>query len=233
MPSSVAKSSPSDAPEVCLQPLTADLAHNVNNALTGVIGYLELALQRPPLEADVDACVRAGLDCAYQAADAVRRIVGCARRVAQADRPAPQSLRRLAQAAAQQIDPMASVAGGFTGPVLVSEDLLGLALDGMLRVVGSAGGLQLCVAEQFGRCALYVEGVAPYGPEMQRRLLEASLMIEIQGGALEVLSAPGQPSSLKASFPCFTAGAVRRDEAQSDPPAPHMPETIGLFRQAV
>src|SRR5947199_5665624 len=91
------------APDVWLHHLTASLAHNVNNALTGVIGYLELALQRPEAPAEVGACIRSGLECAHEAADAVRRIVGCARRIGQAESPALHSLHRLVEDAADRL----------------------------------------------------------------------------------------------------------------------------------
>jgi hypothetical protein len=213
--------------------LTATLAHYVNNALTGVIGCLELALQRPRKEADVDAWVQSGLDCAYEAADAVRRIVDCTRRVAQADPREPHSLRRLAEEAAEERSPMATVVGASAAQVLVSADLVRLALDKLLAVVAPEGGVRLRVADENGRSVLYVEGGAAGGPELRQSLLEPSLIVEVQGGALEVLSAPTGPASLKVSFPCLAAGPLRRDDAQNAPPAPHRPAAIGLFRHAV
>src|SRR5437016_2490323 len=102
MPPPVDVAVPAAPPDVLVRGLTSSLAHNVNNALTGVIGYLELALHQPGVAADRDACVRSGLECAYQAADAVRGVVRCARSITAAESPAPQSLRRLAEAAAQR-----------------------------------------------------------------------------------------------------------------------------------
>jgi signal transduction histidine kinase len=226
-------------PEALMRRLTAALAHNVNNALTGVIGYLELALDPPDASVDPDACIRSGLACAYRAADAVRRIVGCARSIAEAEPPAPQSLLRLAESAAQRLareaPPLtATVAGASSAQVFVSAGLVSLALDGLLRAVASpaGGAIRLRVADEEGRCVLYAEGGAA-GPDLQLRLLEPALMIELQGGALEVLSAAGKTTSLKLWLPSRGEAPVRRDDAQSAPPAPHLPAALGLFRQAV
>ena len=217
--------------------LTASLAHNVNNALTGVIGYLELALQ-PEGRADANACVRSGLECAFQAADAVWRIVGCARQIAEAEPPAPQSLRRLADEAAERLRVGApgvsvTVVGATAGHVTVSAGLVAAALDCLLRSVAPAAGgaLTLWLADEGGRSVLSVEGGE--GGGLNGQLLEPSLLIEVQGGALEVLPAPGKPASLKLSFPRRGEAAVRRDEAQAVPPAPHLPAALGLLRPAV
>ena len=224
-------------PDVLMRRLTASLAHNVNNALTGVIGYLELALQSSEAPAEAGACVRSGLECAYQAADAVRCIVGCARRITEAEPLAAQSLRRLADEAAARLSReaphvRATVVGSATGFVVVSSGLVAQALDGLLRTVASATGLTLRLADEDGRCVLTVEGGVG-GPDLPLRLLESSLMIEIQGGAFEVLSAPGQAATVRLSLPRRSETPVRRDDAQAAPPAPHMAAALGLLRRAV
>lgn len=230
-----------DAPgtEVLLRRLTASLAHNVNNALTGVIGYLELALRRPEAPAEVGACVRSGLECAHQAADAVRRIVGCARRISDAEPPAPHSLRRLAEEAADRLaretqHASAAVVGATAGPVVVSAGLVALALDALLGGVAAAEGVgTLRLADEDGRCVLTVEGGGAARSDLPLRLLEASLMIEIQGGAVDVLSTPGKTAAVRLSLPRRGETPLRRDDAQSAPPAPHLPAALGLLRQAV
>jgi hypothetical protein len=226
-------------PQVLLGRLTASLAHNVNNALTGVIGYLELALQ-PEGRADTDACVRSGLECALQAADAVWRIVGCARRIEAAESPAPQSLRRLAEEAVERFRAAApgasvTVVGATAGHVTVSAGLVAAALDFLLRsVVPAVGGaLTLRLADEAGRSVLSIEGGEAGGLNGQPRLLEPSLLIEVQGGTLEILPAPDRAASLKLSFPRRGEAAVRRDEPQTCPPAPHLPAALGLLRPAV
>ena len=222
-------------PEVLLRRLTASLAHNVNNALAGVIGYLELALEQPDRPPDANDRVRSALGCAHQAADAVRRIVGCSRRIAEAEPRAPHSLRRLAQEAAARLGGAATVTGACAGQVFVSAGLVGLALDALLRALASAdvGRITLRPAEEDGGCVLYAEGAEDGGADLQLRLLEASLMTEIQGGALEVLSAAGRPASIRMWFPGVGRPPLRRDDAQAGPPAPHLAAPLGLLRPAV
>ncbi|HVS40228.1 MAG TPA: hypothetical protein VMS17_32015 [Gemmataceae bacterium] len=225
--------------DVLLRRMTASLAHNVNNALTGVIGYLELALSGPTAPAEVGGCIRSGLQCAHQAADAVRRIVGCSRRIAEAEPPAACSLRRLAQEAADRLAGEAphvpiAVVGVSPGPVFVSADLVGAALDALLHAMVwmNQGALTLRLAEENGQCVLYVESTGGGASNLLLRLLEASLMIEIQGGAVEALSATDQSASVRVSLPRRVETPIRRDDAQPAP-SPHMPVSLSLLRQAV
>jgi hypothetical protein len=214
-----------------LRRLTASLAHNVNNALTGVIGYLEVAVGHAERPEEAATFVRSGLHCAYEAADAVRRIVGCSRRIGRAEAPASHPLRRLAQEAAARTG-AAMAAGPCTAEVYVSAELVGLALDALARVVAGGGcAVTLRAADEDGRCAVYVEGAAA-APDLALRLLEASLMTEIQGGALEVLSPPGRPAMVRMSFPAVARAPIRLDAAQSVPPAPHVAGPLGLLRPA-
>ena len=94
-------------------------------------------------------------------------------------------------------------------------------------------GLTLRLADENGRGVLYVESGAAGGPDLPLRLLEASLLIEIQGGAAEVLSAPDRPASVRLSLPRRAETPLRRDDAQTVPPAPHLSAGLGLLRQAV
>ena len=224
-----------------LHRLTAGLAHNVNNALTGVIGYLELAMGLPEPAADVDGYLHSSLDCAYQAADAVRRIVRCTGLLSTAEPPTPQSLRNLAEQAAGRVfnerrGCQTAITGTSVEQVHVSADLIALALDGLLHAVAIAADdrLELRLADEEGRCALSDEtGVKTALADLQLRLLETSLLIEIQGGSLEILPRPGKPTTVKISFPCRCDIPVRRDEAQTLPAAPHRPAAMGFLRQAV
>src|SRR5260370_28828033 len=58
--------------------MAASLAHNVNNALTGVIGHLELALRETPPESSLERHLNNSLRGASAIAGMVRRIVGYA-----------------------------------------------------------------------------------------------------------------------------------------------------------
>src|SRR5229473_2447102 len=66
--------------DLLLRQLAASLAHNVNNALTGVVGYLELALAQAPPESALAAHLHSSLSCAFRAAAVVRQIVAFAAR---------------------------------------------------------------------------------------------------------------------------------------------------------
>jgi len=61
-----------------LRRLGGSLAHHVNNALTGVVGHLELALPHTDPGSAAELHLRASLACAHQAAESVRRVVGFA-----------------------------------------------------------------------------------------------------------------------------------------------------------
>ena len=156
-PPAVCQPSPAGI-DVLLRRLTASLAHNVNNALTGVIGYLELGRSQPGIDADVDACLRSSMECADQAADAVRRIVRCANRVAVAEAPATLSWRQLIEEAADQTT---AVVGTSIGQVLVSASLVRSALSELLKAVAEASAsadLILRLADEDSHCVLYIEG---------------------------------------------------------------------------
>src|SRR5439155_5405025 len=66
--------------EALLRRVAAKLAHNVNNALAGVISYLELALREAEPGTTLHRRLTEGLQCAWRAAERVRRMVAFARR---------------------------------------------------------------------------------------------------------------------------------------------------------
>ena len=76
-------------PEELLGLLGTSLAHHVNNALTGVMGYLELALREHSCKGILQNHLRASLACAHQAAETVKRLAAFA---APAIVPAPSTL---------------------------------------------------------------------------------------------------------------------------------------------
>ncbi len=59
--------------------VAAGVAHNVNNALAGVISYLELALRETEPGGAGHRCVGEALACAWRAAERVRRMAAFAR----------------------------------------------------------------------------------------------------------------------------------------------------------
>src|SRR5262245_1960588 len=84
-------------PDPVLRRLAASLAHNVNNALTGVIGYLELALRDAEPGTALQERLQGSLKCAFQVAVTVRRIVTFALRPPADVVLVPLSLRELAE----------------------------------------------------------------------------------------------------------------------------------------
>src|SRR5439155_20273524 len=128
-------------PDVVLRRLASCMSHHVNNALTGVIGYLGLALRDATGKGNLSAHLQAGLTCAYQTADTIRRLVAFA---SPATTPAltPLSLRELAEQAAQQAltsRPSLRVeVTGDTGGVNGSAPLLHSALEQLVRNASEA-----------------------------------------------------------------------------------------------
>src|SRR5262245_54097221 len=66
--------------DALLRRVTANLAHNVNNALAGVISYLELGLREAGPGTEGQRHLAEALRCAWRAAERVRRMVAFARR---------------------------------------------------------------------------------------------------------------------------------------------------------
>ena len=221
--------------------LTASLAHNVNNALTGVIGYLELGRSQAGVDANLDAYLRSSLECAHRAADAVRRMVRCAGRVGTSDAPALTSLRRLVEDAVERLsyDPhsqTARITGSSPGQIHVSPSLMRRALDEMLTAMMDAatdGKLILRLADAEGRSALTFECAGSGSAELRDRLMEPSLLVEIQGGAAELHSAPGKGVCLTLSFPSHADAPIRRTDGPSVAPAPHLPAALGMSHCAI
>jgi len=91
--------------------LAASLAHNVNNALTGVIGNLELALRVAPPASSVSDHLTRGLQGAYHIADLIHRIVRFALRTPRAPVRERISLRRVALLAAADCESAARTQG--------------------------------------------------------------------------------------------------------------------------
>ncbi len=59
--------------------MAAGIAHEINNPLTGVVGYAQLLLSRPDLPPDIKADLTIINDCAQRVADIVRRLLTFAR----------------------------------------------------------------------------------------------------------------------------------------------------------
>ena len=235
---------PPAAGDGLLHRLTASLAHNVNNALTGVVGYFELALRDAAADSPLHENLRAGLACAYQAAATVRQVVAFASASSRPEALEAVALREVAEGEARALDGRTAavavaVEGGPTGRVRASLPLLRTALDQLVRnaleAMPSGGTLRLRVEEADRRCALTVEDTGPgLSPEVRLRLFEPFLttkasghlglglvlareMTRAQGGTLEVSSAAGRGTAVTLSFPVLDAESAPAAGAQAAP----------------
>lgn len=228
---------------VLLRRVAAGLAHNVNNALTGVIGYLELALREAEPGTPLHARLTEGLHCALRVAERVRRIVAFARRPP-AGGGAPVCLRRAAEEAARRAAadcPRVTVslhAPESPCPVRADEPLLRLVLEqvvsGAAEAMPAGGSLAVRAWDEGHRRCLSVADFGP-GPTSEARphLFERFVtakslghlgiglalcrdVIEAQGGALHVAGAEGHGTTVTLSFPPPVEDAT--------PPAP--PDTF-------
>ncbi|HZY86954.1 MAG TPA: HAMP domain-containing sensor histidine kinase [Gemmataceae bacterium] len=236
-----------------LRRLGGSLAHHVNNALTGVVGYLELALRAAPPAGPARDHLLAALRCAHQAADTVKRIVSFACHAPTAERTAPVSLRELAEQAAErlrlQAPPGVGVEVRANGPgwVTASAHLLRTALEQLgrnaLEAMPHGGRLTLRVEEKAGRHTLSVADTgAGLSAEARAHLFEpfwtnkptghlgvglllCREVVAAQGGTLQLTGAEGQGTTATMSLPAVVeSAAIRVDDRQGLPASPHWPQ---------
>jgi signal transduction histidine kinase len=215
--------------------LTGGLAHTINNALTGTIGYLELALRQAPADSPLAEDLRAALAGTHRAARAVRQFV--AYTACPAHVPTTTvSLRDVAAAAARlaRADAPAGVTAVTSGdrPARVRghEVLLSVAVElivqNALEAMTPSGRLTLETEEAGGRCRLWVRDSGPGLPaEVQEHLFEpfvttkpfghlglglalASELVRAQGGTLTLSSCPGLGTTVVFAFPALEAEAI-------------------------
>jgi signal transduction histidine kinase len=220
-----------------LRRLAACLAHHVNNALTGVIGHLEMGLLGVENPSPVRAHFQASLACAFQAAAAVRRIVTFTQRT-----PPPHARLRLSLAAlAEQcldyprLKPLPSLTVGLAaespGWVQAGEAMLRGALEGIIdnaiEAMPNGGVLQVRTWESEGQCRLSVQDNGPgisacvrerlfepfvttkYETHLGLGLVLAREMIRSQGGVLDV-STSGEGTIVTLSMPHEQQAQTRR-----------------------
>jgi signal transduction histidine kinase len=212
-----------------LRRLAAGLAHNVNNALTGVIGYLELALGEVPADSEQAAHLRNSLSCAFRAADTVRRIVTFAVRPPAADALAVLSLREAARRVLSGFTPSlpaavtVQITGDSPGWIQADAALLDSALEQLLanavEAMPHGGSLTLHLHEDGDRCCLSVRDTGPgIAPQVIAQLFEPFVttktsghlglglalcrdLVRAQRGGLQVASVAGQGATVTLSFP--------------------------------
>jgi signal transduction histidine kinase len=229
------------APGRTLLRLTAGLAHTVNNALTGTIGYLELALRQTPNTTNLFRDLEAALSCAHQAAEAVRQVVAFAHMPAHVPSE-PVSLREVAAAAARTASACAShrvriaTCGERAARVAGRSALLSAAVEQIVRnaleALPDGGRLSLETEEVGNRCRMWIRDSGPGLPEeVQRHLFEpfvttktfphlglglalAAELVRAQDGSLTLSSSPGLGTTV-----LFTFAAAGAEDAEARPSA--------------
>jgi signal transduction histidine kinase len=243
---------PLAAPDT-LRRLGGSLAHHVNNALTGVVGYLELALRAAPPAGPVADHLLTALQCAHQAADTVKRIVSFACHAPAAASPALLALRELAEQAAERarlhapagvtVEVRADGPGWVTASAHLTRTTLEQLVRNALEAMPTAGRLTLRVEEKAGRAALSVtdtgSGLAaevrahlfePFwtskpGSHLGVGLVLCREAVEAQGGTLQLTAGDGTGTTATLALPAPVESAtVRRDDRQGAPASPHWPQ---------
>jgi signal transduction histidine kinase len=217
-------------PDPAVRRLAASLAHNVNNALLGVIGSLELALRDAEPGGMLSRRLQGSLACALHAADTVRQIVSFAFHAADSGLPVPLSLRQVVGQAARQLhnqgqgqDLLIRLEGESASLVQASAPLIQIVLAQVLtnaREAMPAGGvLLLRVWDEPDHCCLSVTDTGPgFSSEARARLFEPFFttkgvghlglglalcrdLVESQGGHIDVASVPGQGATIILRLP--------------------------------
>jgi signal transduction histidine kinase len=217
------------ASDARLSRLAASLAHNVNNALTGVIGYLELALRETPRGGPAEGHMLSSLRCAQQAAEAVWRVVSFMDRPRGPGQPAAVSLWEAAATTAEAVRregrPGLEVrlGGDPTARAWADGRLLGQALEPLVHnaveAMPAGGTLALEVASHGGRCSLSISDSGPGIPgAVLARLFEPFVttktsghlglglaqcrdLVVSLGGDLRVTSAEGRGTTVTVVLP--------------------------------
>jgi signal transduction histidine kinase len=158
------------------QRMAAALIHNLNNALTGIIGNLELSLREAPCEHPVQHRLRAGLGCAHKAAETIRRVAAFTFRT-HAPLPMGQfSLKEIAEWAVKRAgqqpesdslsgsiryDVKAEDLGWVPANAQIVVEILDQLLANAREALPEGGAIRLCVWETARECHLSVSDTGP------------------------------------------------------------------------
>ena len=212
-----------------LRSFSAALAHNVNNALTGVIGYLELALRQAPPDRELVDHLENSLICAFRAANSVQQIVDFSLKPPTAEPLVVLSLRELAQRRLAQFAAELPAAittqllGESPGWVQGNVELLESALLHLLQNAAEAmplgGTMTLHLHEEGDQCSLSVSDTGPgVAREVIAHLFEPFVttkasghlglglalcraFMQAQRGRLQVATLAGQGATVTLSLP--------------------------------
>jgi signal transduction histidine kinase len=222
--------SASHEPDPAVRQLAASLAHNVNNALLGVIGSLELALRDAEPGGALCGRLQGSLACALRAADTVRQIVTFAFHTADNGPSVPLSLRQVVGQAARQLhnqgegqNLLIRLEGQSASLVRASAPLLHIVLAQVLAnardAMPTGGVLLLRVWDESEQCCLSITDTGPgFSGEARARLFEPFFttkggghlglglvlcrdLIESQNGRIDVSSVPGHGATVILRLP--------------------------------
>lgn len=235
---------PTGAGNELLRRMAGCLAHHVNNALTGVIGYLELSLRDLAPCGPVSEHLQASLDCACQASAAVKRIVTFASRpqavqtgqILTLTSIVEQIVRRVA--AQERSDLTIRPQIKTPGLVWANETVLLAALEPVLNnaleAMSGGGTLVLRVGQLNGWCQISIgdtgggipEDVVPnlFQPFRTSKrsghlglgLFHCRELIQMLGGRLEVASLAGQGTTVTILLPSLDARCNRLGDISRD-----------------
>jgi signal transduction histidine kinase len=231
VPDSPSAGSAQPSHEGLLRRLAGALAHHVNNGLTGVVGYYELALLHAKPGSEQEHHLRSGLACAHRAAEAVRRIVaftGCVREKVLQE---PICLRTVAERSAQVVRArglprMTVVVEGVERAVVRAHfDLLRVGLEHLLqnaleampdggtltfRVAGDAAEGMLSIADSGAGLPQSVRDhlFEPFwttkgGNHMGLGLVLCRDIIESLRGRVEIISELGRGTTVTLALPVW------------------------------
>jgi signal transduction histidine kinase len=241
--------SPSAPDEPGLRRLAANLAHNLNNTLTGAIGYLELALRELPAHSSAREYLSHSMLCSLRVAEMVRRIVAFAFHPTGKGEWSLVSLRQVAEHLGRSLheqqpnaDFRVVVHAEAEGLIRASNPLLLLIMEQLvsnaLEAMPQGGTLTLQVWDEGpSRCLRVSDTGCGMSPEVRARLFEPFFttkfsghlglglalsrdVVEALGGVIRLTSIEGQGTTVTLSFP--PAEQSRLEELPID-------ERIGLL----
>jgi signal transduction histidine kinase len=244
---------PEDPPvtaEDLFRRLGGALAHQVNNALTGVIGYLELALSRAMPGSEVEKYLLSSFRFAWQGAATVRRILTFTHPPPRNSALTPTSLRQLLGELLNQpsstLPPSVQLsfvgddAGWVQGGASLWTPVLEALITNAVEAMPSGGSLSVRLLEKDGLCSVQIRdtGVG-MSSQVQARLFEPFFTtkgadhlgqglilcretVQALGGSLQLHSAPAQGTTVTLTLPSLPY-EPRLHEAHTDSSATDTP----------
>jgi signal transduction histidine kinase len=210
-----------------LRRLAGNLAHNINNTLTGVVGHLELALRETRPGTSLHEHLQRSLSCAHRIAEMVRRIVAFAFQPSGHGTLIPLTLRHLAEHIVRELRPVPgttiSIQPESDGRIRSSQPLLLLVLDQLvsnsLEAMPQGGTLAIRIWEDSPCCCLSITDTGQgMSAAVQAQLFQPFFttkcsghlglglalcrdVLEALGGGIQIASVEGQGTTVTVAFP--------------------------------